>query len=337
MKQTQGSTQALELNATDMLELETESPFHFLYSVWKPSHFPAPLERHYGKVSYRTFRLSAGVPIGVRMTPLGGRRCGIRAKVFSQQPLLAATRSEITKRLRQAYGLDFPIGEFYRAVAADIDLMEGPVARLYGMRPSCPESLFEILVISMTLQNTTVKRSQQMLAALLEAFGDRVQFDGQELYVFCDVSRLAKSSEQELRERCRLGYRAKYLQPVAEGFAHGVVDEDRVRSLPELEAKAELMKLKGIGPYSAHVALSSAMQNTNLINLDVWNRKIFSGFLFGHPNAPAEEVICGAEARWNGYKALAALYIVEDLYREAPASPLTDPTSPELSAQEQPQ
>lgn len=319
-----GPHRIIHLSPVDEIEVETKPPFNFLYSVWKPSHFPTLLERHFGEVAYRTFRLKSGLPVAIRMTPLHGGCCGIRAQVFAPRPFTGAERAYLSARLRLAYGLDFPIKAFYEAVSSDRALVGGPIASLYGMRASCPETLFEILVISLVLQNTTAKRSGQMLAVLLETFGDSMLIDGQELYAFCDVNRLAASSERELREGCRLGYRARYLQAIAEGFARGVVDEDRVRRLPEAEAKVELMRLKGVGPYSAHVALSSALQNPNLVSLDVWNRKILSRFLFGHPDASAREVVEAAEARWNGFKGLAALYIIEDLYRETPASPLAE-------------
>lgn len=316
------NTPAQRLNHVRSVELITAPPFHFLFSVWKPSHFPTALERHFGDVSYRTFRLKNGMPVAAKLSALVDDRAGLVVRLYSSRELKEVEVDELRARVRIAYGLDFPIAEFYDAVASDQKLVEGPIKNLYGMRPSCPETMFEILVISIILQNTTVKRSEQMFSSLLERFGDRVEVDGQELFTFCDVHRLAASSESELREQCRLGYRAKFLQPIAEAFATNTINDDGIRQLPEDEAKAELMKAKGVGPYTAHTVLSSSMQSTSLINLDVWNRKILSNFLFDRDDASPEVVLQEAARRWKGYQALAALYIIEDLAREAPAGPL---------------
>lgn len=327
MTVTAPARESIHLTYGSSTDLETFEPFRFLYSVWKPSHFPTALERHFGQYSLRTFRLADGQPAGVRMVALDNGRPGLRATIFTQHPLSPSQHAEMVQRLRRAYGLDFPLDQFYRAVSPDLQLTEGPIARLHGMRPSCPETLFGILVIAMVLQNTTVQRSQQMLEALLDLFGDRVVFDGQQLQVFCDASRVAAASEHDLRDRCRLGYRAKYLPHIARAFAEGIADDTAVQSLPESEAKALLMRLKGVGPYSAHLALTASAQNTNSINLDTWNRRILSAFLLNHPDASASEILDLAELRWSKYKGLASLYIIEDQYRERPASPLVSATT----------
>jgi len=309
----------IELLPAASFELETSAPFDFRLSLWKPSHFPSRLERHSQTETWRTFRLASGRPTAVGLRPRAGGP-GLEVQVWAQGAMDLAERAEIEARLRAGYGLDVDLSAFYAAVITDSPLASGPITRLYGMRPSCPENLFEILVISLLLQNTTVARSAQMLDSVSRAFGDQVSVGGHRLSVFADPRRLAGSSEAFLREQCRLGYRAKYLVPLAEIFARGGLTAAEIASSDPAGAEAKLCALPGVGPYSARVAL--ALVGGAQIALDTWNTKLLSEFLFGRPEASAPEVRAEADKRWGRYQALSALYVIEDIYRDKPLSPI---------------
>ncbi len=314
-----------QLNCVESIELKATQPFSFRYSTWKPSHFPTQLERHSMHKTWRTFRLKDGTPLGVVLQPLppyvDGAAAGIIGQIYSHEPLRDSQRSELIGRLRRSYGLDLDLSEFY-AVAKTSPSLASSLVHLHGMRPSCPESMFEILVISLILQNTTVARSAQMLSNLLAHYGDKIEFAGATLYVFCDASRVMAATQEELRGACRLGYRAKYLPDMARGFTTGLVDEDLMRTVSAEQAQAELMKLKGVGPYSAFTILASSLQAPDAVNLDSWNTKIISRNLFGRDDAGKDQVTAELTKLFGRYRGWAALYIVEDEYRSHPVSPI---------------
>ena len=309
----------IELTAAESIDLPTTAPFNFRLSLWKPSHFPSRLEWHSATETWRTLRLMSGRPVAVCLT---SRRegTGVEAQIWAHDKVSVAETSEIEARLRVGYGLDVDLAPFYGAVITDSVMASGPITRLYGMRPSCPETLFEILVISLLLQNTTVARSAKMLDTVCQAFGDEVSAGGHLLSVFADPRRVAATSESFLREQCRIGYRAKYLVPLAEAFASGSISDAEIAALDTADAETRLRTIPGVGPYSARVAL--ARYGGTQIALDVWNTKILSDFLFEKPDASAEEVRAEADRRWGRHQALGALYVVEDRYMSAPLSPI---------------
>lgn len=302
------------------LGLEAIPPFNFKYTVYKPSHFPTKLESfdETSGAMYRTLRLSQGKIVGLKMTDLQRTRSkqGIMAEIFSNRALTEEDIKNVERHIIYAYGLNEKIEDFYQAVANDPQIQE-PIRNLCGMRVSCFETLFEILNISSMLQNTTVKRSEQMMEAMLSNFGERVQFDGREFYVFYTPSDVAKSSEQRLRE-LKVGYRAKFLMSIADHFVQNPDLGDRVKEMDFEDAKERLMEIKGIGPYSANTTLFAFRRDQGLINFDVWNRKIFSDFLFGIEGKPVEEVSAEFDKRYGSYKGHAALYIIEDLFVRKP-------------------
>ncbi len=303
------------------LGLEAIPPFNFKYTVYKPSHFPTKLE-DFDVVSesmYRTFRLSQSKIIGLKMKDLqkAKGKDGIMAEVFSNRELTEQDLQKVRGHINHAYGLNEDIESFYKTVANDPSIQQGPIKNLRGMRVSCFETLFEILNISSMLQNTTVKRSEQMMSNMLSSFGRRVDYDGRQLYVFYTPQDIAQSSEQKLRE-LKVGYRAKFLMEIARHFSTNVDLGEKLKLMDFEEAKEELMEIRGVGPYSARIALFQYLRRPNEINFDSWKRKIFSKCFFGNENEEVEKVEKEAKQRWGDWMGYAGLYIIEDLFVRNP-------------------
>jgi 3-methyladenine DNA glycosylase/8-oxoguanine DNA glycosylase len=302
------------------IDLEATPPFNFKYTVYKPSHFPTKLE-YFDEDSerfYRTFRLSQEKLVGLKMIDLKKikNKDGIMLDVYSNAALSQNDIKKLEEHVIYAYGLKEDISEFYKSVSGDKNIRE-PIKNLNGMRNSCFETLYEILNISSMLQNTTVKRSEQMMKAMLSNFGERVTYDGKEFYVFYTPKDILQSSEQKLRE-LKVGYRAKFLMEIAKYFAEKPNLDEMLKKISFDDAKNELMKIKGVGPYSANIALFAYLKHPNFINFDVWNRKIFSNFLFGKDDKPLDVISTECEKKWGKYKGYASLYIIEDLFVRNP-------------------
>ena len=79
---------------------------------------------------------------------------------------------------------------------------------------------------------------------------------GGRLYdTFPDAEALAGVSEEELRE-LKLGYRSKYICGTARMAAEGDFDLEKLKGMAYEDARAELMRLPGIGGKVADLHLS---------------------------------------------------------------------------------
>lgn len=297
------------------LKLPYYLPFNFRYTLWKPSHFRTNLECHSETVSWRTFRF-------------GETLCGVRfeiehdkliASVFANKSWNKEICEKLVQRIDHAYGLHEDISSFVD-LAKKNDVIGDTLRKLAGMRMSCPESLFEIAIISLLLQNTTVARSTQMMGKLLSNYGKKVEFDGQELLCFFSPEDMMDITEQELREICRLGYRAKYLPAFAHYFAKH--DPDLFMQLDRESIMAELQSIKGVGPYTAGVIASHALRDTEAVGLDTWNRKIVAKALLELDDAEPDLVLAKLKELFPGYPGTALMYLVENEYINSPVVPL---------------
>ena len=304
---------AVALNAKFMTEVKPKAPFNFDATVHKPSHFPAPIEHYLESIYWQTMRFGSKV-LGLKMENKGTiENPAIRLTFFSEARLMKKETDTIVKEIQWRFDLDGDLSEFSDRVKHDNLL--GPVLQKWqGMHVSCGNSLYELLVISIVLQNATVRRTVQMMEALLDKYGTKVKFDGKELYAFWEPERLERATEQELRE-LKVGYRAKYLKKTSEDFVNGVVDEFKLRQMSMEEAKKELDKLYGVGPASASILLFEALHHYDTIEkIGPWEQKIYSHLLFNKELIPAETILQEIHKRYGKWKTLAMHYIFEDLF-----------------------
>lgn len=306
-----------ELSRSVELQMVAIPPFNFRLSVCKPSHFPTRLETYDDEEEcfYRTIRLMDTEPVGLKIMNLEklSNEQGLFVEVYSQGNLSVEKLDSLKKHLRRSYGLDDDINDFYKH-AKDL----APIVRnLNGMRNSCAESLYEIANISILLQNTNIKRTENMMKSLLSRYGDLVTFGNKNLFVFYTPESIARSNEQALRD-LKIGYRANYVLGIAKYFLENEGLESELKKMEPEVAKNKLLEIRGVGPYTANLILFSYLRCPNFINFDVWNRKLLSTYLFGVDNVPLQDLADECEKRWGRYKGYAALYIIENEFVQNP-------------------
>lgn len=303
----------VRLDTKIMVDVKPKAPFNFDATVHKPSHFPAPVEDYMEGVYWQTI-LFGGRVLGLKMenkSTIDNPRIGLT--IFSEAPLTKKETEAIVEEIRWRFDLDGELSAFSKRFERDNLL--GPVLQKWrGMHVSCGNSLYELLVISILLQNATVRRTVQMMETLLKKYGKKIWFDGKELYAFWEPKRLHRATEQELRE-LKVGYRAKYLKRTSEDFVKGVVDESKLRQMTMEEAKKELDKLYGVGPASASILLFEALHHYDTIEkIGPWEQKIYSRLLFDKELASAQTLLQEIHKRYGKWKTLAMHYIFEDLF-----------------------
>ena len=90
---------------------------------------------------------------------------------------------------------------------------------------------------------------------------------------FPSAARLAKSSEKNLRE-CALGYRAKNLLATARLVANGDVDLEKWTALADVDLRAKLSELPGVGAKVANCVMLFAYERLRAFPIDVWIERV---------------------------------------------------------------
>ena len=142
----------------------------------------------------------------------------------------------------------------------------------YGVR-LLHQDLWETIVSFIISANNNIPRIQKIIDKLCALYGDEIEFDNEKYYGFPTPERLASLDISDLAE-IRAGFRDKYILDAAKKVASGEVDLEKIKTMSDSDAKAELMKIKGVGGKVADCILLFAMQRYKTFPKDVWIKRI---------------------------------------------------------------
>ena len=171
------------------------------------------------------------------------------------------------------------LSEVLRAFPDD-EPMRAAVAACRGLRllRQDPWECLASFILSSTKQIVQIR---QIITLLCERYGEplAVAPAWPAAFAFPCPARLAHATEAELRA-CKMGFRAPYLRSTAGMIASGQFDLDRLQGLPVEVARAELMKLPGVGRKIADCVLLFAYGFQSAFPVDVWVMKALRQLYF---------------------------------------------------------
>lgn len=119
--------------------------------------------------------------------------------------------------------------------------------------------------------NNNIPRIKGIIERLCECFGEKLE-NG---YAFPSAEVISKLTVEDLAP-IRSGFRAKYIIDAAQKLSSGEVDIEKIKHLPFSEAKAELLKIKGVGEKVAQCVLLYGFGRHEAFPVDVWVKRILS-------------------------------------------------------------
>ncbi len=268
-------TKPLILNKKKTLILEPKAPYNFDYSIHNPSHYPTPLNKwEQGKLWF-SFRFKNKL-IGIKFENLGTvSKPKIKANFYYKSKLDEEYINLLLRELDYRFEFKEDYSEFYKKFDKD-KLISKILKKFKGMHNFCIEGLYEYLMIAILLQNANVKRTVQMTNAMLENYGDKIEFDGIKLYSIWKPEKILKVSEEELRA-LKVGYRAKSFLRATEDCIK--INEFSMRNLDNAELRKELLKIYGVGPASVDYIMIGTYHRNILNTIPPWEAKIYSRLL----------------------------------------------------------
>lgn len=217
-------------------------------------------------------------------------------------PLSVPEQAELTSALTWMLDLDQDFSEFYALAQQESKLVK-MVERRAGRVLRSP-TLFEDVIRTMLTTNTLWKHTLRMCRELTSRYGAALP-SNPELHAFPTPESLAEVNETTLREQCRMGYRAPYVNELAQRVASGGLDLESLKasSLTSPELRKELMSIKGIGGYAA-ANLLMLLGRYDYLPVDSWALKVVSKEFFAGEKITPKQVLSTFE-KWGKWQGLA--------------------------------
>ena len=199
--------------------------------------------------------------------------------------LLTSCQDE--KLIRNYFALDHPLAEICASFPVD-PVMGAAKEFCRGLR-IVRQPKWECLATFICSSMKQVAHIRQISRSLREQFGEQRKIDPPSprlrrgdtvvVHTFPTVERIAESSEKELR-KCGLGYRAKNLLASAHLVASGDVDLEKLVALTDLDLRARLCELPGVGSKVANCVMLFAYERLRVpdrrLGRASFARKVFS-------------------------------------------------------------
>jgi N-glycosylase/DNA lyase len=251
------------------LTIRTPNGFNFYRTVL--SHgwcelLPFELDRENWKLT-RVIDLNRGKPATVEVS---ARKGALKLVVSRQVNDRAAQK--VIRDVRHMFRLDDDLNLFYQIISTEPEFAW--IAEQGAGRLLRSPTVFEDLVKMICTTNCSWALTEKMVTSLVNELGTAAD-DGRKSFPTAQV--MAQQSLEFYRDRMRSGYRAPYLNELAQRVASG---ELKVESwLSSNASLADLMKemksVKGVGNYAAENLLKLIGRYDGLA-LDSWTRAKFA-------------------------------------------------------------
>jgi len=163
----------------------------------------------------------------------------------------------------------------YTSIKKDIcinETMKSAVSFGGGIR-ILRQEFFEALISFIISQRSSIPRIKTCVRRLCEKYGDEIKLEGKTFYTFPSPERLASLTEADFAA-LGVGYRAGYIVDAVKKVLTGEVDEKRLEAADTQTARAELMKIKGVGDKVCDCVLLFSLGKYDLFPSDVWIKRV---------------------------------------------------------------
>ncbi len=226
-------------------------------------------------------------------------------------------RPEFAAQLRHILCTDLDLKPFYRLARKD-ELLAPIVPHFRGLKLPASPTVFESLVMAVLSQQVNLTFAYSIKKELVETFGEKWSANGETYHAFPRPERFAAETEENFL-RFRLSRaKAGTLVRLGQTFASGSLKEEELAALPNEEVVERLIQVKGIGRWSAEIALLRGLARIDAFpGGDLGVVKYIAQGLLGKAEKATEADMRAFAERWRPYRGLALIYCYAELMRRS--------------------
>ena len=227
----------------------------------------------------------------------------------------ALDRPEFAAQLRHILCTELDLKPFYRQARKD-ELLAPVTPRFRGLKLPASPTVFESLVMAVLSQQVNLTFAYSIKRELVETFGEQWKTTGETYYAFPRPERFAEEKPEHLLRFRLSNAKAATLVRLGEAFASGALTEEELRTLPDEDVVERLIQIKGIGRWSAEIALLRGLARVDAFpGGDLGVVKYLAQGLLGKAEKATEADMRAFAERWRPYRGLALIYCYAELIR----------------------
>jgi DNA-3-methyladenine glycosylase II len=220
----------------------------------------------------------------------------------------APTREAVRAQVARQFSTDLDLTPFYRQAKSD-PVLARLAERFRGMRIPQAPSVYETVISAILEQQVNLSFAHQVKKALIETYGDHVEFEGRRYSAFPEPAALAIATARQLRRLQISGPKARYLIGISQGALDGSLDLEGMRAVSPAVGHERLLAQKGVGPWTAQYVGLRALGHLDCLPVaDVGLQKAVQRF-YGLRKQPTTARVEKLARKWAGWRSYATFYL----------------------------
>ncbi|MEE8442911.1 MAG: DNA-3-methyladenine glycosylase, partial [Dehalococcoidia bacterium] len=224
-------------------------------------------------------------------------------------------RAIVAQEMTRMLALTVDLLPFY-AMAREDPLLMLATQSFYGLHPPQTASVFEALIMAIIGQQISGVVARAIRGRTVQALGTSFIAGGETAYIFPKPVDFLRAGQERLRSLGLSARKAEYILGIASSAADGTLDLRMLETLSNQQVVEELVRLRGVGPWTAQWVLLRALGRTDAFPAgDLALRRVISEGYLGGRVLGETEAAAFAQEHWGAYAGLATTYLFAYLRR----------------------
>ena len=221
-------------------------------------------------------------------------------------------KKEIVEHVREWFDLETDLKPFYKMAGKD-PILQQLVKKYRGYRIIGQPDLFESLIWAVLGQQINLAFAYTLKQRFVEKFGETIDISDGQFYLFPSFNTVAKLTPEALLALQFSRQKAAYTIGIANAFMDGSISKEKINALSLSDAKEELIKIKGIGNWTANYALMKTFRYPDAFPLEDAGLHNAIKNQLQLKSKPKPERVKRIFKKYKGWEAYATLYLWKSL------------------------
>lgn len=232
----------------------------------------------------------------------------------NSRPIEQRQRAYVVNYIREWLDLDTDLTTFYEMAKVD-PLLKKPVADFRGLRVVGIPDLFEALCWGVLGQQINLTFAYTLKRQFVQKFGDSIEWNGKTYWVFPSYSRIAQLTPTDLADIKMTLKKSEYIIGIAQLMASGELLKEKLLGMNSFKAvEKSLIKIRGIGPWTANYVLMRCLRFPNAFPIDDVGLINSIKTISNMDRKPTKDEILALSIPWKNWESYATFYLWRVLY-----------------------
>ena len=292
-----------------ILKIYPKSPFNFELSAKIFSNGDPQIQR-YEKGSYWQLIWLNNKLVLITVRSLGSVDKPELSVSIKPDNELNKKDSELARKiLTSIFNLDFDLKYFYNDMFED-RIMSKLTLKLCGLNSPTTPTFFEAIVSSIIEQQISLKAARSIETKMIKEFGNMLQLDDETYYSFPTPETISNLEKEDLRGSGLSFRKAEYVIDLSKCIEENKLDLNELKTKSASEIISELLKIRGIGVWTAELAVIRGLHRFVALPADdIGLRRVVSHYYNNDKPVSADELRRIAKG-WGKWSGLVAFYLV---------------------------